>query len=385
MAASQRDDRVKTAENAEFLAAIVELVAHPIFVKDREFRFVLLNRAFVEMAGFSREQMIGKTDYDFFPKEQSDFFREKDIEMFSSGSSVQIDVEPITDKDGNTHLLSTTKVPYRDAAGEVTHLVGIIKDITELQRVQAALRDANEALERRVRERTAELALAENELLRKERLAVLGQLAGGLAHQLRNPLAAIQNAVALLRRADSPTNGIQALSIIDEEVHRADRTIRDLLDYAAIRPPRPSKVLISDLIEEAIDLEHPPEGVDLRVDADASAVAYADASQLLAALGNIIRNAVEAVEQKDRAVVAIEVEQDGGRVYITVSDSGDGVPEAARESLFEPLVTTKPLGVGLGLSIARSLVQNQGGEIRFGDSLLGGAAFVIALPAPPAG
>lgn len=373
---------MKTARNAEFLAAVVELVAYPIFVKDREFRFVLLNRAFVEMTGFSREEMIGKTDFDFFPKGQADFFREKDLEMFASGTSVQIDIEPITDKHGDVHLLSTTKVPYRDATGNVTHLVGIIKDITELQRSQAALRDANEQLERSVVARTAELAQVESELLRKERLAVLGQLAGGLAHQLRNPLAAIQNAVAVLRRADTPETGIQALSIIDEEVHRADRTIRDLLDYAAIRPPRPIEVVVSDLIEEAIDLEHPPEGVDIRVDADASAVALADSSQLLAALGNLIRNAVEAVEHKERAVVSIDVEQEGATVFITVSDSGDGVLAVARDNLFEPLVTTKPLGVGLGLSIARSLVQNQGGDIRCERSPLGGAAFVIELPAP---
>ncbi len=372
---------MNAVSSAEFLAAIVELVAHPIFVKDRSYRFVLLNRAFFDMVGFEREQMIGKTDYDFFPKEQADFFRRKDVEMFTSGDPVQIEEEPITDREGNVHILATTKVPYRDAQGNVTHLVGIIKEITELKAAQEALRQANAELERRVAERTAELERAQDELLRKERLAVLGQLAGGLAHQLRNPLAAIQNAVALLRRPDGPSGARQALSIIDEEVRRADRTIRDLLDYAAIRPPRLREVPLATIIEQVLDFEHPPEGVDLRVDADAGAVALADASQLAAALGNVVRNAIEAVEQKQKAVVAIHVDRQGDWVRVVVGDSGDGVPASARASLFDPLVTTKPLGVGLGLSIARSLIENLGGTIRFEDSPLGGAAFVIELPA----
>ena len=110
-------------------------------------------------------------------------------------------------------------------------------------------------------------------------------------------------------------------------------------------------------------------------------MARADASQTLAALTNIIRNAIEAVEHQQPAEVVIEAERNGDWVTISVSDSGDGVSESARERLFEPLVTTKALGIGLGLSIARSLVQNQGGDIRFESSSLGGATFIIELPA----
>ena len=228
--------------SVEFLTEIIELVAHPIFVKDRQFRFVLLNRAFCEMAGFRPRRDARKTDYGLLPQRAERLLslqRHRDVHHRSGGAN----------RGGADHRLVRRgahprhhQVPLRDETGAVTHLVGIIKDITDLKNAQRDLREANELLERRVAERTAELAEAEHELLRKERLAVLGQLAGGLAHQLRNPLGAIQNAVALLRRENHVEGSMQALSIIDEEVHRADRTIRDLLDYAAIRPPHVQEV-----------------------------------------------------------------------------------------------------------------------------------------------
>jgi PAS domain S-box-containing protein len=130
---------VKPGPSAEFMSAIVQHVAHPIFVKDRDFRFVVINRAFVELLGHEPDNVIGKTDYDFFPEEEADFFRRKDVEMFSSEAVVKIEEEPITDVNGDLHILATTKVPYRNGDGEVTHLIGIIKDITLLKRAETAL------------------------------------------------------------------------------------------------------------------------------------------------------------------------------------------------------------------------------------------------------
>ncbi|MCS6912444.1 MAG: ATP-binding protein [Myxococcales bacterium] len=147
-----------------FLRQVIEHVGHPIFIKDRSFRFVLVNRACCEMLGLTAEQMIGRTDYDFFPREQADFFRLKDTEMFRTDAKVVIEEEPITDARGQLHVLSTVKVPLHDEQGRLTHLVGIIHDISHLKRVEAELRTAN-----------AELAQAQQELR---------QHAGQLEHQL---------------------------------------------------------------------------------------------------------------------------------------------------------------------------------------------------------
>lgn len=237
---------------ASFLLEILDLVAHPVFVKDRAFRFVFLNRALCTMVGYSRESMLGKTDYDFFPREEADFFRAKDVEMFESGSEVVIDEEPITDSRGTRHVLATTKVPLRDAEGGITHLVGIIHDITRLKDAEDALRQANADLERRVEERSAALAAVREDLHRKERLAVLGRLAGGVAHEIRNPLAAIRGAAQILAR-HGPAGDVPAVvSIIQEEVGRADRIIGDLIDYARARPPARRPVAVGYVVAQAL-------------------------------------------------------------------------------------------------------------------------------------
>lgn len=362
----------------EFLSAIIEHVAHPIFVKDREFRFVLVNRALCDMVGYSREAMLGKTDYDFFRRSEADFFRQKDTEVFSSGEPAVIEEEPITDADGEVHILETIKVPRRDDSGEVTHLVGIINDITKMRRTEEALRLANEELGRRVDERTRELDAAQEALVRKERLAVLGQLAGGLAHQLRNPLGAIQNAVALFRREPLTESQGELLAIIYEEVKRADRTITDLLDFARIRNPERREVQLRLLVEDVLDLVRPPAGVSVRISGGDGVLAFVDPVQLQTALENIVQNALDAMPNGGQLNIVI------GRgtraLEIEVTDDGEGVPELARRVLFDPLVTTKSQGVGLGLSTARNLIENHGGAIRYAPAEGRGSTFIIELP-----
>jgi PAS domain S-box-containing protein len=366
----------------EFLTSIIEHVAHPVFVKDRSFRFVLVNRALGDMVGYAPEGMIGKTDFDFFPRAEAEFFREKDIELFTNGETVEVE-EPITDASGRVHWLSTTKVPHRDASGEVTHVVGIIKDITELKRTGETLRSVNGELERRVAERTSELEAAQRELLHKERLVVLGQLAGGVAHRLRNPLAAIQNAATLLSKYSIPASDAELLAIIGEEVERMNRAITDLLEYARIRESPRQQVALKQIADEVLERERIAASVEVQVEGDDGLMVVTDAVQIQSALNSVVRNALEAMPRGGR--LTLRLDSDPGHAYLSVIDTGEGVPPKARPHLFEPLVTTKPLGLGLGLSIAKSLLENQGGTIRYQPEPEGGSRFTLVLPRPAPG
>lgn len=371
----------------DVLADIVDHIAHPIFVKDRRHRFVLLNREFSEMVGFPREEMFGKTDYDFFPKEQSDYFRAKDLEMFETRARVVIDEEPITDRSGVVHVLATTKVPLFDARGEPTHVVGIIHDITRLKGVESELRQANERCRQLVERRTSELRAAQDVLVRKERLAVLGQLAGGVAHQIRNPLGAIRNAVALLRGAAEarldPTSA-RALAVIEDEVEAADRIVKDLLEYARVRPPHRKPTEVGYVLEQALGAQVLPASVKVRREVpDVVAPVAIDADQVQVALYNILRNAVEAMP--DGGTLTAGAWQEGDRVVLAISDTGPGIADAVRTRVFEPLVTTKPTGLGLGLTTAKALIESQGGTVQWENPPAGGARFLVRLPtsAPP--
>jgi PAS domain S-box-containing protein len=370
-----------SALTREFLADVIDRIAGPVFVKDRASRFVVLNRALCDMAGFPRAEMLGKTDHDFFPKSEADYFRQKDLEVLESGAEVVIEQEPITDASGHKHVLATTKVPLFGRAGDVTHVVGVIHDITRLKAAEEALRVANEQLELRVRERTAALEVAQDELVRKERLAVLGQLAGGLAHQIRNPLGAIANATSILDAAlkgiSVPHDARRALGVISEETWSANRIITDLLDFARVRPAQPVRADVRELLAQVIAAERIPSAIELRSEAHDLPDVAIDVHQVRDALENLVRNAVEAMPTG--GVLTVDARRDGSSVVVRIADTGSGIPDAIRSRLFEPLVTSKPYGMGLGLPTAKALIENQHGALAV-VPVARGACFEVRLP-----
>jgi len=142
-------------DRKRLLGRIVEALADPIFVKDEQHRWVLVNEAFCEVMGRRREEILGKSDYDFFSKAQADTFWAKDEETFAEGGVI-INEEPLTDADGNTHIIVTKKTVFEEEDGSKL-LVGIIRDVTDLKEAEAALRTSRDELERRVAERTKEV------------------------------------------------------------------------------------------------------------------------------------------------------------------------------------------------------------------------------------
>jgi PAS domain S-box-containing protein len=377
---------------SEFLAQLIDLLPHPMFVKDRQFRYVLLNEALVRIGGYPADVMLGKTDYDFLPEATADFYRAKDIEVFSSAAEVAIAEEVMTDGAGDRRVLSTRKVPLRAATGEITHLIGIISDITHTKAVEEDLRLSTEQLERRVAERTSALAAAHEDLARKERLAVLGRLAGGIAHQIRNPLAALKNAAYVLDRrihevqpspfGESSASDIAgAIEIIHDEVQRANQIITDLLDYARVRVPIRKATSIAAVLEQALGGQTvPPDITVVRDVPDLPSIAV-DAGQLQGAVFNILRNAIEAMPGGGTLTIGAALR--GDTVVVTIADTGGGIAPEVRARLFEPLVTTKPLGLGLGLVTARTLIEGQGGTIECVASDAHGTRFELTVPRVP--
>lgn len=377
----------------EFLAQLIDQLPHPMFVKNREFRYVLLNEALVRIGGYPPDAMLGKTDYDFLPQAKADFYRRKDVEVFSSAAEVAIAEEVLTDGAGQRRVLSTRKVPLRDASGEVTHLIGIISDITDRKAIEEDLRLSTEELERRVAERTKALDVAHADLARRERLAVLGRLAGGVAHQIRNPLASLKNAASVLDRRfreitpwSSEEAGARdirgAIEIIHDEVQRANRIVTDLLDYARVRVPVRKATSIAAVVEQALGGQVVPPTITIVRDLPELPDIAADASQLQGAVFNVLRNAIEAMP--DGGTLTVASARRGDAIVLTITDTGRGIPGEIRGRLFEPLITTKPLGLGLGLITARTLIEGQGGTLECVASDEHGTRFELTLPCGPA-
>lgn len=369
--------------DAPALVEVLDHIAHAVFVKDRRLRFVFLNRAAERMFGFPRAQMLGKTDHDFFSKEEADFFRAKDLEMFRVGAAVEIANEPLTDAAGGVHRVATTKTPLRNALGEVTHLVGILHDITRVVAAEEALREVNEALEQRVLERTEKLEATQRELARKERISVLGKLAGGVAHQIRNPLGSISNAASILRTAapGSP-EFLATLDVLREESARANRIVTDLVTYARVRAPNRRRVLLARTVEEAVAAAPIPPNVRVELALpDNAPEALIDELQVFEALGNLVRNAIEAMPQG--GTLRVTLAPRGRELCVAIADGGDGIPDVVLASMFEPLLTTKPMGLGLGLVTAQSLILSQGGRLTWSTARGKGTTFEVFLPLAP--
>lgn len=249
--------------------------------------------------------------------------------------------------------------------------------------------DREQTLQEQVRERTrsleeamVRLEEAQDQLLRQERLATLGQLAGGVGHELRNPLGVMTNAVYYLEtvQPDAPPKVREYLNILKSQVATSEKIVSDLLDFGRVSAPEKGRVEVGPLIEECVARADAGKRLDVRVEvAPGAEVVYADRSQLVQVLVNLLTNAAQAMN--GGGAVDVTATPDGARVLLRVTDSGPGIPDDQLERVFEPLVTTKARGIGLGLAVSRMLVAANGAQLRAEQVPEGGASFVLEIPA----
>jgi signal transduction histidine kinase len=225
---------------------------------------------------------------------------------------------------------------------------------------------------------TASLADHQQKLVQSEKLAGIGRLAAGVAHEINNPLGVILGYVRLLRkRAEGPLD--DDLRVVEEEALRCKEIVDGLLDLS--RPPAPGRERV-DLREVADEVvarlgeARILAGVDVRVEGAAAAEAHAQ--KIRQVLSNLVRNAAEAAGGGGR--VDVRVGERDGSAEVEVSDSGPGIGSGARERLFEPFFTTKEKGTGLGLAVSRAIARAHGGDVLASDAPGGGARFTLMLP-----
>ena len=250
----------------------------------------------------------------------------------------------------------------------------------------------------RVMERTKELDEAQERLIRMEKMAILGQLASRVGHELRNPLAAIKNAAYFLNIVlEEPDPKVrEMLEILEKKVDTCERIISSLLDFGRTKPPAWRKADINEIVQGVLSRISVPENVKVVSQLDeALPIIQADPDQLSQAFGNIILNAIQAMPEGGRLVVKTSANSDFGEppglsastelgevsgrrlrrpvepseapspewVTVSFADTGMGIPEENLGKLFEPLFTTKAKGIGLGLAVTKTLVEGHGGTI----------------------
>jgi len=292
-------------------------------------------------------------------------------------------------------------VVFVGAACSVSSAVSAYKSLAE---AQTSLREANEYLEEKVQRRTSALrseiaerqrleqvkAHAERLLERQEKLATLGTLTAGIAHEIRNPLTSIK---ARLYTLEKHLNAVpparRDTDIISSEISRLERIVREALSFARPADPKLEPIAAETLLHEVQGLMAPTleaRNVNLVVEPGPALIAYADSGHIKQVLINLIRNGADAIEKSGTVSLRSRAAQTslGGRetsvVILEVSDTGKGIPADVEKRLFDPFFTTKETGTGLGLPIALRMVEKQGGKIEYQTQCGQGTTFRVVLP-----
>lgn len=229
---------------------------------------------------------------------------------------------------------------------------------------------------RRAADRVAELSRLQDELLARERMATVGRAAAMLSHEVRNPLGALLNAVNLLKRDPAESVRRDLLGILDEELHRIDALIGELQQLARPLEPRAQRVDLARLAEECVGRQ--PRAAAFELVAPSEVVLDADPLLLSAALENLLRNASQA--SPPGRPVRVEVGCGPERGWVAVEDHGPGVPEHEAEQIFQPFVSSRATGTGLGLAVVKRVMEAHGGTARVVRGAQGGARFELELP-----
>ncbi|HEX5061846.1 MAG TPA: ATP-binding protein [Kofleriaceae bacterium] len=276
----------------------------------------------------------------------------------NKGELRRADLTVPTSDDNRT--IGVTVSPLRDVRDEIVGCVINFQDLTELKRLEMHAR-------------------------RTERMATVGQLAAGVAHEIRNPMAAISGSIELLKQSSETSDDDRALmTIVQREVQRLNVLIGDLLDYANPRPKQAVDFDLGSLVQETVQVARGDQNfseIEITAATDEPLAIHADPAKLRQVVWNLVRNAADAAGGGGKHV-KVEARRDGGGAKISVADDGPGIPDAVLGRIFDPFVTTKQKGTGLGLATCHSIITEHGGRIDVETAPGKGTKMVVTIPPP---
>jgi len=385
-----------------FYHTLVETLPQHILRKDLNERFTFANQKFCELVGKRLEELIGKTDFDFFHPELARKYQDDDRKVIKTQQTLEI-IEENQAPHGEKRYVNVIKTPIHDARGRTIGIQGIFWDITEQKRAEEQLRQANEELLRS----HADLKAAQLQLIQAAKMESIGTLAAGVAHEVKNPLATLTMGVNYLDRAlaNKDSNLLLVLEEMRAAILRADTVTRGLLDFAAAHRLDMQRENLNSLIEHTLVLlrhKFSEQHIELITNfaPDLPEVAV-EKSQIQQVFVNILMNAVHAMERGGKLTISTQSQRlaqslhvEGARtsmqmfrgdlvVVVTFEDTGAGISQENLTKIFDPFFTTKPTGVGtgLGLPVSKKIVELHGGSIEVSNRVEGGVRVAITLRA----
>jgi PAS domain S-box-containing protein len=411
-------------ESEGFYHSLVEHLPQSILRKDREGRFTFGNKKVCASLGLTLEEIVGRTDDDFFPAPLAEKYRADDQRVIDSGEVLQTIEEHVTPQ-GDTLYVHTVKTPLRDPNGKIIGVQCIFFDVTDRRRYEEQLRAQNIRLQQMAESEHrahSELKQAQSRLVQSEKLASLGQMVAGVAHEINNPVAFVTNNVAVLQRDVAEIEALLGLYQEAEDVIARERAdihhkiveLRERVDMqytieniqGLLLRSRDGLKRIQEIVGHLRAFAHLDEGevneadlnqgiesttaiiighakkkqvrLDLELEPLPPLTCYA--AKLNQVVMNLMSNAIDACDEGGSVTVHTHAEP--GQICIEVSDDGHGIPPEVRDRIFDPFFTTKPVGqgTGLGLSISYGIVHDHGGTIDVDSAPGRGTRFTVRLP-----
>lgn len=337
-----------------------------ILIKGPNSKIVWANQAFCRVYGMGNDQLRDLIDSPVAEPDHTQQYIMDDAWVWNNAKPLVIDCEPITTFEGAIRKYKTLKFPIFDDDGNVVFTAGISSDITE----------------------TVE---SEQKLEASSKMAALGEMAGGIAHEINNPLAVISAKVRQVRRMFQPEKPLDAekvlesLTVLDDFTQRIARIVAGLRSFSRDGTHDPfERCELKEIVEQTLILcrvSADAKGIDLDVNIDDKVVLNCRPVQISQVLLNLISNAMDAVEHETRKWIKISTEVSAGSVYIRIHDSGRGVPDEIANKIMQPFFTTKDVGkgTGLGLSLSQGMIKAHNGELRL-DRTVSKSCFKITLP-----
>jgi PAS domain S-box-containing protein len=339
------------------------------------------NLTIAAMLGITRSELIKQPFSRFITREDQETYYLHLNELFKTSAPQVYDIRMANNDDSHFYARIEATVAHDNKDVPLCRIA--ISDDTARVVAEEALQAYSEQLEEMVEARTQELRDTQEQLVRHEKLAALGQLAGGVAHELRNPMGVLSNAVYFLQMTlvDTDECTREYLDIISTEVHKSEKIISDLLQFSRSRPTEREAVSVSDLIAPVLVEQCPSEEIELDTQISTKLPeVFVDILQIRQILTNLIVNACQAM-LPDGGQLIISAKPKSDMVALSIRDTGCGIPKENMAKLFEPLFTTKARGIGLGLAVSKNLAETNGGSLfAESDGPGQGSTFTIMLP-----
>lgn len=373
-------------DERNFVSAILDSAGALVIVMDTSGRVLRFNRACQETTGFSPGEIVD--DYvwaHLLTPEMSQTAQN----MYAHPEEMPSEHTNYWEtKSGGERLISWSNRPLRNEMGEIEFIVSLGIDITEKHATEKELEKHHHNLELLVEERTQELEQAQEELVRKERLATLGQLTATVSHELRNPLGAMRPSIYLIKRlADGDNDKLNgAIERIERNIARCDHIIDELLDFTRITDIEVKATQLDEFLHSILDEHLVPENIRVFQQPGLNNMeVMLDKERFRRCVINVIDNAIQAmteegVESSTQPQLSVSTQHDNNRVCIHFDDKGPGINEEIMDRIFEPLFSTKGFGVGLGLPTVKQIMEQHDGGIDINSTCRKGTRVTLWLP-----